>query len=266
MSRSRRRAAPPRRSPNVGRTVSTASTRMIRALVGSIRRKSLRSVRCASSAIWPAISTPVGPGSDDDEGQGPLLLGRGPGQLGELEGAEDATAQLEGVVDRLHPGRVGGELVVAEPRLACAGGDEQRVVGGDVLAPEDLRGDRAGLEVDVGHGAEHDPGVLLAGQHLAGARGDLPLGEDAGRDLVEQRLEQVVGGPGDEGDLDVPAALERLRTEETSETGTDDDDSVGGAHGGSNTGLRRRMPGGDDVVEVTSGPLRGVLRERGRHG
>ncbi len=175
-------------------------------------------------------------GSDDDEGQGPLLLGRGPGQLGQLEGAEDATAQLEGVVDRLHPGRVGGELVVAEPRLPCAGGDEQRVVGGDVLAPEDLGGDRAGLEVDVGHGAEHDPGVLLAGQHLAGARGDLPLGEDAGRDLVEQRLEQVVGGPGDEGDLDVPAALERLRPEETSEAGTDDDDSVGGAHVGSNAG------------------------------
>ena len=41
--------------------MSTASTRMMRALVGSIRRKSFFSVRWASSAICPAISTPVGP-------------------------------------------------------------------------------------------------------------------------------------------------------------------------------------------------------------
>ena len=68
-------------------------------------------------------------GADDDEGQRPLGLGRCLGQLGELEGAEDAAAQLERVVDRLHPGRVAGELVVAEPRLAGAGGDEQAVVG-----------------------------------------------------------------------------------------------------------------------------------------
>ena len=33
----------------------------MRAVVGSMLRKSLRSVRWASSAIWPAISTPVGP-------------------------------------------------------------------------------------------------------------------------------------------------------------------------------------------------------------
>ena len=85
-----------------------------------------------------------------------------------------------------------------------------------------------------GHGAQHDPGVLLAGEHLAGARRDLALGQDAGRDLVEQRLEQVVRGRGDEGDLDVLAAPQRLRAEEASEAGTDDDDSVGGAHGGSN--------------------------------
>ena len=51
-----------------------------------------------------------------------------------------------------------------------------------------------GLEVDVGDLAEEHPGVLLAGEDLAGRRGDLALGEDAGRHLVEQRLEEVVGG------------------------------------------------------------------------
>ena len=58
---SRRRAASPSRSPKVGSTASAASSRMMRACRGSMRRKSLRRVRWASSAIWPAISTPVGP-------------------------------------------------------------------------------------------------------------------------------------------------------------------------------------------------------------
>ena len=45
--------------------VSTSSTRHSR---GSIARKSPRSVSRASSAIWPAISTPVGPFRYRDKG------------------------------------------------------------------------------------------------------------------------------------------------------------------------------------------------------
>ena len=54
------------------------------------------------------------------------------------------------------------------------------------------------LEVDVDDLAEQHPGVLLAAEDLARRRRDLALGEDAGRDLVEQRLEQVVAGAGDQ--------------------------------------------------------------------
>ena len=68
-------------------------------------------------------------GADDDEGQQPVDLGLVVGQLGELERAEDAAAQLEGVVDALHAGRELGEPVVAEVGLAGAGGDDQLVVG-----------------------------------------------------------------------------------------------------------------------------------------
>ena len=82
-----------------------------------------------SSAIWPAISTPVGPPADHDEGEpvarrfvGILL------DLGHLEGAEDPAAQLERVVDRLHAGRVARELVVAEVGLPGARRDDQAVV------------------------------------------------------------------------------------------------------------------------------------------
>ena len=72
-------------------------------------------------------------GADDDEGQQPLDLLLGLGQLGELERAEDPAAQLEGVVDALHAGRELGEVVVAEVGLPGAGGDDQRVVRRDGL-------------------------------------------------------------------------------------------------------------------------------------
>ena len=46
-----------------------------------------------------------------------------------LEGAEDAAAQLQCVVNGFHTGRPLGELIVAEIGLARARGDDQRVVG-----------------------------------------------------------------------------------------------------------------------------------------
>ena len=67
--------------------------------------------------------------------------------------------------------------------------------------------------------------LRLAAQHAAQRRGDLALGEDAGRDLVEQRLEQVVVGAVDEGDLDRRAS-ERLRRVEAAEASTDDEDAM----------------------------------------
>ena len=48
-------------SPIGGSTAGAASSRITRALVESMWRKAPLSVWSASSAIWPAISTPVGP-------------------------------------------------------------------------------------------------------------------------------------------------------------------------------------------------------------
>ena len=73
-----------------------------------------------------------GSGADHhEEGEELLALGRVVGQFGLLEGTEDASAQLECMVDRLHSWRVLGELVVAEVRLIGAGSDDQAVVGRD---------------------------------------------------------------------------------------------------------------------------------------
>ena len=132
-------------------------------VAGSIRRKSWRSVRWDSSAICPAISTPVGPGADDDEGHQPLALGRVVGHLGQLEAAEDAAAQLQRVVDALHARGELGEVVVAEVGLARTGGDDEAVVGEVVVAVQQLGGHGARLEVDAGHLARAPPSRCPAG-------------------------------------------------------------------------------------------------------
>ena len=62
-------------------------------------------------------------------------------------------------------------------------------------------------------------------EDLARRRRDLALGEDAGRHLVEQRLEQVVGGLRDHRDVDVGAS-QRLGAEQAPEAGADHDHPV----------------------------------------
>ena len=180
---------------------------MIRAVRVLMARKSRRRVRCASSAICPAISTPVGPAPTTTKVSrwstfSPRLAPSSASSKAPKIRPRSSSASSM----RLHARRELGEVVVAEVGLAGAGGDDQRVVGRHGLAAEHVRGDRAGLEVDVGDLAEQHLGVVLPGQDLAGRRRDLALGEDAGRDLVEQRLEQVVGRLGDHRDVDVGRA------------------------------------------------------------
>ena len=81
-----------------------------------------------------------GPGTDDDEGEIAVALGRGSGELGPLEGTEDAATQFEGVIDALHAGGVLSELVVAEVGLPGTCCDEQGVERRHGLAAENLAG------------------------------------------------------------------------------------------------------------------------------
>ena len=83
----------------------------------------------------------------------------------------------------------------------------------------------AAFEIEAGDLGQQHRGVLLKAQDVPQRRGDLPLGEDAGRDLVEQRLEQVVGLAVDEGDVDRRPA-ERARREEPTEAAAHDQHPV----------------------------------------
>ena len=90
-------------------------------------RKSPRTSR-AISAIWPAISTPVGPAPTTTKvKQLGLALGVGL-ELGRLEGLEDLAADGQRALERLQLGRVLLPFVVAEVGVLRAAGDDQRVV------------------------------------------------------------------------------------------------------------------------------------------
>src|SRR5690606_20743846 len=149
------------------------------------------------------------------------------------------------------PRRVDGELVVAEPRLLRAGGDDEVVVLVVVVDPQRVRGHPPLVQVDVGDRAEDHPRVALPGQDLARGRGDLARREDPGGHLVEQRLEQVVAGPGEHGDVDVVLA-QGAGSEQAPEAGPDDEhprsgvlsDGHVGLLGRVNTRTQARMPPG----------------------
>jgi hypothetical protein len=85
---------------------------------------------------------------------------------------------------------------------------------------EDGRDDHPGVEVDVGDLTEEHSRILLPAEYLPRGRGDLALGQDSGRHLVEQWLEQVVTGPGDQGHIDIRPA-QGTRGEEAAEARPD---------------------------------------------
>ena len=169
------------------------------------------------------------------------------GALGLFEGTQNATAQLESVVNGLHARRPLGEVVVSEVRLTRTGGDDQAVVGRGVVVSQQRGVDHLILQVDARHIAENDLGVVLVLQDLPRRGSDLSFGDDPGGHLVQQRLEQVMSGARDQRDIDV-GTFERLGGRETAESRPDNHDSVLGRQRvldlGLRIGLDRRRAGG----------------------
>ena len=123
--------------------------------------------------------------------------------LGSLERAEDARAHVEGVLDRLQAWRVVGPGVLAEIRVARAGRDDERVVRERLAVGES---DLAGHRVDVDGLTQEDARVRLVAKDVAERLGDLGRREGSGRDLVEQRREDVVVPTVEQDDVHVRAA------------------------------------------------------------
>jgi hypothetical protein len=84
------------------------------------------------------------------------------------------------------------------------------------------------VRIDVGGLAEEDARIPIPAQDAADGRADLAWRERSGRDLVEQRLEQVEVTAVDDGDFDrrVP---QRARGIQAAEAPSKNDDAVSDA-------------------------------------
>jgi hypothetical protein len=82
-----------------------------------------------------------------------------------------------------------------------------------------------GLEIDRCDVTQKDGGVLLPSQYGPGGWRDLSLRQDAGRNLVEQRLEQVVRRSGHHGDV-YRGAAKCLGGRQATEARSDHHDTV----------------------------------------
>src|SRR5262249_14526074 len=132
----------------------------------------------------------------------------------------------ERVGEGLHARRPLGKLILTEVTLPDACCDHQAVVRES--CPPPIRTDdgyRLLDEVDIDHVAELHLRVHMLPQHFPRRRRDRAGWEDAGRDLVEQRLEEVVVRSVDECDLD-RGALEEPRCEQAAEPCANDHDPV----------------------------------------
>ncbi len=199
-SPSSRAAARDRLCPNVASGSSPPSTMITRIVVGSKVRKSPRSARNASSRTCPATSTPVGPAptttmvSHSRCSCASIAISA----ISNAPKMRRRSSSASSIV--FMPGREQRELVVAEVRLVGAGGDDQAVVGNlHLVDAQPFGDDHPAIEVepvDLGQLHLH---VLVLAQDVAQRWCDLPGRQDAGGDLVEQRLEEVVVATVDRG-------------------------------------------------------------------
>ena len=156
--------------------------------------------------------------ADDGEGHQPLALGLVGRGLGALEGQQDAAADQGGVVHALEARRNARPVVVAEIIVRGAGGEDQPVVGelAPVVEPRDFS-----LLIHAGNFAEQHARIGLVAQHAADRPGDVRRIQARGRDLVQQRLEQVEVAAIHHRDIH-RRFCQRLRGGEPSEAGADD--------------------------------------------
>ena len=179
------------------------------------------------------------PAADEDEGHPrPAPLGVGLA-LGGLEGDEDPPADLGRVLDGLEARRDGRPVVVAEVGVVGAGRDDERVVGDRAAVGQQ---DLALLRVEADGLAEDDRRVALLAQDRAQRLGDLARRQRAGRDLVEQRLEQVEVAPVDEGQPTSGSMPRLLGRVQPGEAAADDDDPVRRRSGGGGAGYVKPRP------------------------
>ena len=202
---------------------STSRTRDARV---SIERKSRRSVSCASSAIWPAISTPVGPPPTTTNVSHACRRSSSGSTSAASNARQDPSPDVERAFERFQLGRELLPVVVAEVRIARSSRDDERVIRDrlPLIAVRQLVEDHlATLQVEARHLREQDTHVLLTPEDAAQRRTDLGGRERAGRNLVGEWLEEVEVAAVDERHLDRGPAQLAHRLQPREAASHDDD-------------------------------------------
>jgi hypothetical protein len=169
-----------------------------------------------------------------------------------FEGQEDAAPQCRRIVERLQSWCECRPVVVAEIRMRRSGPQDQVVVVEESL--RELQTSRR--QVRARDLREHDLGVELAAQYRANGCTDVGRRQGCGRDLVEERLEDMVIAAIDDGDVDGGMG-KRLGRRQAGEPAADDEHPRAAAR--SSRPARRTLDGGGghcsegcSVHEVTS--------------
>ena len=111
---------------------------------------------------------------------------------------------------------------MAEIGMARAGGENQRVIGDSVAI---LEQHALFVCVDAVHTGEQRRDLLAVAQEMADRPGDFGGGERGGRDLIQQRLEQMMVAAVDQRDPHRRAGKAEGGLQ-PAETGADDHDMV----------------------------------------
>ncbi len=161
-----------------------------------------------------------GTAADHDERQeppldGPILLA-----LGLLEGQEHPPPHLERVLECLQAGSVFPPVVVTKVRVCRARRQDEVVVRHLAV----VKHEHAALEVHTVRLRQPDPEVPLFAQDPADGRGNVAGRQPGGRDLVQERLEDVVVAPIDEQDID-RRVFQGAGGAQAAKAAADDDDS-----------------------------------------
>src|SRR4030095_12737408 len=156
--------------------------------------------------------------ANDDEGQQSPMAGRVTFKLCRLEGAQYAPANFRGLRQALESRSVCFPFLVTEVGMGRTTSEYQIVIA--ELA--NVSGNFTCRDVDCARRTLQHPHIPTRGEDAADGCGDVSRAQSRGRDLVQERVKQVMVLPVQTRDFDAIAVSKRLGGVQADEAGSDD--------------------------------------------
>lgn len=166
--------------------------------------------------------------TNDNEGKARRCDRRIARTLGLLECQENFFPDAQRVAERLDPGSVPFPFEMTEVMVTCTSGDHQLAVG-DLLAVGELG--QVFFLSNPRDLSQDDAGVRLPTKHFPDRAGDVSWRQSSSRDLIEERLEQMMVGSINDDNVDLGSA-KLLGHSKTAEASADNENDSIRAHKG----------------------------------